>query len=77
VSGFVRTSNPWAETAWGYLEVSLLDEEGDLIRRVRADYFPKPLARARHGGKEARAFFAANVDVGNQSVASIRIAYHN
>ena len=77
VSGSARMSNPWAGTAWGYLEVSLLDEKGNLIRKVPVDYFPKPLARTYHSANEPRAFFAVNIDIGNQTVASVRIVYHD
>ena len=76
VSGSVRRSNPWAKMAWGYLELSLLDKQGNLIKKVRVDYFPKALNRTYHSANEPVAFFRVNVDVGNRSVATVRIAYH-
>jgi hypothetical protein len=77
VSGSVRLANPWAETAWGYLELSLLDEEGNLIKKVRVNYFPKPLTRTYHSDNEHRAFFGISVNVGDRTVGSVRIVYHD
>jgi len=77
VSGWVRLATPWAGTSFGCLEVSLLDNGGNLIKKLRVDYFPKPMHRIYHSADEHRAFFAVNVDVGSQSVASVRIVYHD
>jgi hypothetical protein len=77
VSGSVRRSDPWAKMAWGYLELSLLDKQGNLIKKVRADYFPKALNRTYHSANEPVAFFRVNVNVGNRIVATVRIVYHN
>ena len=77
VSGSVRRSDPWAKMAWGYLELSLLDKQGNLIKKVRADYFPKALNRTYHTANEPVASFGANVDVGNQVVTAVWIVYHD
>ena len=77
VSGSVRRSNPWAKMAWGYLELSLLDKQGNLIKKVRVDYFPKALNRTYRSANEPVAFFRLNVNVGNRIVATVRIVYHN
>ena len=77
VSGSVRRSDPWAKMAWGYLELSLLDKQGNLIKKVPVDYFPKALNRTYHSANEPVAFFRVNVNVGNRIVATVRIVYHN
>jgi hypothetical protein len=77
VSGSVRRSNPWAKMAWGYLELSLLDKQGNVIKKVPVGYFPKALNRTYHSANEPLAFFGVNVEVGNQVVATVRIVYHD
>ena len=77
VSGSVRRSNPWAKMAWGYLELSLLDKQGSVIKKVPVDYFPKALNRTYHTANEPVASFGANVDVGNQVVTAVWIVYHD
>jgi hypothetical protein len=77
VSGSVRRSNPWAKMAWGYLELSLLDKQGNVIKKVPVGYFPRALNRTYHSANEPLAFFGVNVDVGNQIVATVRIVYHD
>jgi hypothetical protein len=77
VSGWARMSNPWAETEFGSLEVSLFDSEGDLIKSVPVDYFPKPIARPYHSSNEPLAFFSVNINVGSHLVALVQIVYHD
>ena len=77
VSGSVRMANPWAETAWGYLELSLVDNKGNLIKKVLVNYFPKPVTRTYHSANEHRAFFGVSVNVGDRTVALVRIVYHD
>jgi hypothetical protein len=77
VSGSVRMANPWAETAWGYLELSLLDDKGNLITKVPVDYFPKPLTRTYHSDNEPMAVFGVSVKVGDRTVGTVRIVYHD
>jgi hypothetical protein len=77
VSGSVRMANPWAETAWGYLELSLLDDKGDLITKVPVDYFPKPVPRTYHSDNEPMAVFGVSVNVGDRTVGTVRIVYHD
>jgi hypothetical protein len=77
VSGSVRRSNPWAKMAWGYLELSLLDKQGNVIKKVPVDYFPKVLNRTYHTANEPVASFGANVDVGNEVVTAVWIVYHD
>src|ERR1700751_4830542 len=41
ISGHVRRSEPWAESTPGYLEISLFDRVGGLIRKFETKYSPR------------------------------------
>jgi hypothetical protein len=77
VFGSLRRSTPWAGTDWGFLEIALFDEHGRLIKRVAADYSPKPIPESFHSPYQPRAHFSASINGVNRPVTSVLIRYHD
>ena len=77
ISGSVRRSDPWAPTGWGRLEISLFDELGALIRRVAADYSPRPIPHNFHSAYESRSRFLIIIKGITRSVGRVEIAYRD
>ena len=77
VSGSVQSSTPWAETAWGHLEVALFDDGGDLIRRVAVDYSPRPVPHHFHSAYQPRSRFSVTIEGVTRTVRSVEISYHH
>jgi hypothetical protein len=74
VSGRVKRSIPWAETAWDHIQISLFDENGSLIIEVATDYSPRPIPRAYHSAYEPSSRFAVRIKGITRHVHSVRIA---
>jgi hypothetical protein len=62
ISGHVRRSDPWAETTWGYLEISLFDQNGGLIRKIEAEYSPRPIPRSFRSAYQPESRFSININ---------------
>jgi hypothetical protein len=77
VSGAVRQSTPWAATAWGYLEISLFDKHGALIKRVVTNYFPRPIPYFPHGSYQPRSHFFATISGVSRTVHSVQIDFRD
>src|ERR1700730_4956625 len=77
ISGSVRRSDPWAPTGWGHLEISLFGDLGALIKRVEADYSPRPIPHNFHSAYESRARFLITIKGVTRPVRRVEIAYWN
>src|ERR1700730_255612 len=77
IFGSVRRSDPWAPTGWGRLEISLLDRLGALIKRVTADYSPKPIPHNFHSAYESRSRFLITIKGLTRPVGRVEIAYRD
>lgn len=77
ISGHVRRSDPWTETTWGYLEISLFDQSGGLIRQIAVDYSPRPMPRSYHSAYHPQARFSVTLYAAARPVQAVKIAYRN
>jgi hypothetical protein len=77
ISGHVRRSDPWAETTWRYLEISLFDQHGGLIRRIAADYSPRPIPRSFHSAYQPQSRFSVTINAATRLVRTVKIAYRD
>ena len=77
ISGHVRRSDPWTETAWGYLEISLLDGNGSLLSRTATEYSPRPIERAFHSAYQPQSTFSVTFNSAKGSVRGVKIAYRD
>jgi hypothetical protein len=77
ISGHVRRSDPWTETTWGYLEISLFDQNGGLIGRIAADYSPRPISPSFHSAYQPRSRFSVTVSAATRLVRTVKIAYRD
>ena len=74
VSGRVKRLIPWADTAWGHIEISLYDEKGSLIIEIATDYSPRPIPHPYHSAYEPSSRFAVKIKGITRRVYSVRIA---
>ena len=77
VFGSVRRSTPWAGTGWGFLEIELFDVNGGLIKRVAADYSPRPIPESFHSSYQPHAHFSTNINGVTRPVTSVQIGYRD
>jgi hypothetical protein len=78
ISGDVRRSNPWSGTGWGYVEISLFDQSGGLIKRIAANYFPRPIPHSFQSAYQPRSRFSVTVNaVAGQPFRAVEIAYRD
>jgi hypothetical protein len=74
VSGQVKRSAPWADTAWDHIEISLYDERGSLILEVATDYSPRPIPHPYRSAYEPSSRFAVKINGVTRPVRTVRIA---
>jgi hypothetical protein len=78
ISGYVRRSNPWSGTGWGYIEISLFDHSGDLISRIEANYFPRPIQHSFQSAYQPRSRFSVTTNaVTGRPIRVVEIAYRD
>jgi hypothetical protein len=77
ISGHLRRSDPWAGTAWGYLEISLFDRNGGLIRQLAANYSARPMPHSFHSAYQPEARFSVIVNLVTRPVRVVRIVYQD
>ena len=77
VFGSVRRSAPWAGTGWGFLEITLFDDRGGLIKRVAADYSPRPIPESFHSSYQPHAYFSTSINGVTRPVVSVQIRYRD
>jgi hypothetical protein len=77
ISGHLRRSDPWAGTAWGYLEISLFEQNGGLIRQLAADYSPRPIPHSFHSAYQPQSRFSVNINAVTRPVRVVKIAYRD
>src|ERR1700730_14185106 len=78
ISGYVRRSNPWSGTGWGYMELSLFDRSGGLVRTIAANYFPMPLRHSFQSASQPRSRFPVTINaVTGRPIRAIEIAYRD
>jgi hypothetical protein len=75
ISGHVRRSDPWAESAWGYLEISLLDKNGGLIRKIAANYSPRPIPHSFRSAYQPESRFSIIINAIRGPVQMVKIVY--
>jgi hypothetical protein len=78
ISGYVCRSNPWSGTGWGYVEISLFDQSGSLIRRIAANYLPRPIPHSFQSSYQPRSRFSVAVNaVTGRPIRAVEIAYRD
>lgn len=77
VFGSVRRATPWAGTDWGFLEIALFDDQGALIKRVAADYAPRPIPESFHSSYQPRSHFSTSINGVTRGVTSVQIRYRD
>jgi hypothetical protein len=75
ISGGLRRWDPWIESPLGYLEISLFDQNGGLIRQIAADYFPKPIPHSFHSASQPQSRFSAHFNAVARPVRVVKIVY--
>lgn len=75
ISGHVQRWDPWIESTWGYLEISLLDQNGGLIRKIAAEYSPRPIPRSFHSAYQPESRFSVIIDAVTRPVRVVKIVY--
>ena len=73
ISGHVRRSDPWAESTWGYLEISLFDRNSELIRRFAAEYFPRPMPHEYRSAYQPESRFSLTIYAVTRPVYVVKI----
>src|SRR5271165_2592543 len=77
ISGSIRRFDPWAPTGFGYLEISIFDHLGALIKRVETDYSPRPIPHSFHNAYESRSRFSITIKGITRSVGKVEIGYRD
>ena len=78
ISGYVRRSNPWSGTGWGFIEISLFDQSGAKISRIEANYFPRPIQHSFQSPYQPRSRFSVTVNaVTGRPIRAVEIAYRD